>query len=174
MKTMKNMKNKALSSSLSTYWSNPLCIVVCLLIVLLIALAIFKSTVPFFGVGINVHLGDLKGGFNLEAYENESMPNESIPNESNPEFIFYYAEWCGHCKKCKPEFQKLMDNNTTNISVVMIDSEAIENKDLVQSQNIKGFPTIRYYPTGRNGTFNEYNEGRTYNDFTQYLQSVQT
>jgi thiol-disulfide isomerase/thioredoxin len=84
--------------------SNPLFVIVMLLIVLIIVLAIFRSVSPFLnlGLGIDAHIGDLRGSFKIEAFNNNS--------NSQPMFVMYYADWCGHCKRTKPEFQKLMDN----------------------------------------------------------------
>jgi protein disulfide-isomerase A6 len=71
-----------------------------------------------------------------------------------------------------PEFKKLMNSYNGNVKIVAIDSESEENKDLVKSQNIKGFPTIRYYPSGLSGDHQEYEGGRTHDDFMQYLNSL--
>lgn len=144
--------------------SNPLVLIVVLLIILIVVLAIFRSVSPFLNLGLelNAHIGDLRGSFELEAFDN--------PTE--PMFVMYYANWCGHCKRTKPEFQKLMDNYNGNIKVAMIDCESSENKDLVENQQIKGFPTIRYYPNGISENYEDYNGGRSYSDFVQYLGNV--
>lgn len=87
--------------------------------------------------------------------------------ESN--FVMYYANWCGHCKKMKPEFEKLMSSYKGKVKVMMIDAEADEHKELVDSQNLDGFPTVRYYANGIGGKFEEYQGGRTYDELNQYL-----
>lgn len=144
--------------------SNPLVIIIVLLVILIIVLAIFRSVSPFLNLGfeINAHIGDLKTSFEIEAFN----------NNSDPMLIMYYANWCGHCKRAKPEFQKLIDSYQGNVKVSMIDCEAAENKDMVQEQQIKGFPTIRYYPTGLTENYQEYSGGRTYSDFIEYLNGV--
>jgi thiol-disulfide isomerase/thioredoxin len=85
----------------------------------------------------------------------------------------YYAEWCGHCKRAKPEFEKLSQNYQGKVKILAINAESPENKDLVKSQNIEGFPTIRYYPSGLSGKYDEYIGSRTYSDFVQYLGTVE-
>jgi thiol-disulfide isomerase/thioredoxin len=85
----------------------------------------------------------------------------------------FYAEWCGHCKTTKPQFQQLIDNYKGPVKIMMIDSEAPENQDLVKSQNIKGFPTIRYYPSGISQNYQEYNGGRNVDNFMQFLNQIQ-
>jgi thiol-disulfide isomerase/thioredoxin len=151
-----NMKN-------TSAITNPLMLIIFLLIALIIVLAIFRPASPFLnlGFGINAHLGDLKGSFEFEAF-----------NNSEPMFVMYYAEWCGHCKTTKPEFKKLMDQYKGPVKIEMVNAEAPEHTDLVKSQNIKGFPTIRYYPSGLGENYQEYNGGRTYFDFSQHLNKV--
>jgi len=150
--------------------TNPLFIIILLLLGLIIVLAIFRSAAPFLsvGFGVNAHIGELKGSFEIEAFDNALDQS----NDSGALFIMYYAEWCGHCKKTMPEFKKLMNNYNGNVKIILINSEDEENKDLVKSQNIKGFPTIRYYPSGLSSDYQEYNGGRTNDDFIEYLSSL--
>ena len=145
---------------------NPLVGIVLALLVLIIILAIFRTASPMltFGFGVNAHLGDLKGKFRIEAFDNMNQ---------GPLFVMYFAEWCGHCKRTKPEFEKLMNSYNGNVKVMLVDAEAAENKDLVKSQNVKGFPTIRYYPNGLSSKPIEYTGGRDLKSFMTYLNSLQ-
>jgi len=156
--------NRAKEMALVT---NPLFVVVMLLIALIIILAIFRSVSPFLnlGFGVDAHIGDLRGSFKIEAFNNNGASSDEI-------FAMYYADWCGHCKRTKPEFQKLMESYKGNIKLMMVDCEAPENKELVKQQGISGFPTIRYYPSGLSSSYQDYTGGRTYSDFVQYLGSI--
>ena len=49
------------------------------------------------GVGVKGHFGSLKGNVNFEAFDNQNKPT----------LVIFYAEWCGHCKRCMPEVEKL-------------------------------------------------------------------
>jgi len=144
--------------------SNPLFIIIMLLLGLIIVLSVFRTASPFLtlGFGINARIGDLKGSFEIEAFDNNT---EAV-------FIMYYAEWCGHCKRTMPEFNSLMETYNGNVKIQMIDSEAAENAELVKSQNIRGFPTIRYYPSGLSSDYQEYDGERTAAQFVQYLNSL--
>lgn len=176
--------NKLKSTNVMT---NPLFIIILLLLGLIIVLAIFRSAAPFLsvGFGLNAHIGELKGSFEIEAFDNPpscgqsnnaiqlSNPSESNgPSSSNDNsslFVMYYAEWCGHCKTTKPEFEKLISNYNGNVKIILVNCEDEQHQELVKSQKIKGFPTIRYYPSGISGDHQEYNGGRTQDDFVQYL-----
>jgi thiol-disulfide isomerase/thioredoxin len=150
--------------------TNPLFIVIMLLLGLIIVLSVFRSASPFLslGFGVNAHIGELKGSFELETFDNA----QKQLSDSDKLFVMYYAEWCGHCKKTMPEFENLINNYKGNIKIIVINSEDEEYKNLVKSQNIKGFPTIRYYSSGIEGVYQEYNGGRTEKDFAEYLSSV--
>ena len=153
-----------ISNSIAT---NPLFIIIILLLVLIVVLAIFRNASPYLtlGFGVNAHIGELRGSFELEAFNNQT--------DSQPMFIMYYADWCGHCKRAKPEFQKLIDShNKDNLKIIMINAESDENKDLVQREQIKGFPTVKFYPAGLSSQSQEYNGERTYDDFVNYLSSM--
>lgn len=157
--------NKVMKNSKSMY-TNPLFIIIMILLALIIILAIFRSAGPFLtmGFGVNAHIGDLKGSFELEAFDN---------NNKDAMLVMYYAEWCGHCKRTMPAFKKLMNEYKGNVKIILINSEDKENEELVKNQNIKGFPTIRYYPSGISDKFEEYQGGREYTDFVQYLGGVE-
>jgi thiol-disulfide isomerase/thioredoxin len=151
------------------FMTNPLCIIIMLLIGLIIVLAIFRTASPFLsvGFGLNAHIGELKGSFEIEAFDNQMKDAKN-----GKLFVMYYAEWCGHCKKTLPEFNKLMDNYKGKVRIIAIDSENTDNAELVKKQEIKGFPTIRYYPSGISEDYQEYNGERTHNGFMGFLNSV--
>jgi len=157
--------SKMTSSSLS---SNPIFLFLMFIVLLIIFLAIFRSVSPFLsvGFGVHAHVGDLKGSFRVEAFENEM---------NGPVFVIFHAPWCGHCKRTMPEFEKLQQSFKGPVKLVAINADLEENKELVQSQKVQGFPTIRYYPSGMSGKFDEYNGERTAEAFEQYLvQSAPT
>ena len=154
--------SKALSSDIS---GNPVFIMLMFVLVIIIFLAIFRSVSPFLtmGLGFNAHVGSLKGSFQIEAFENQ---------ESNACFVMFYAPWCGHCKTTKPEFQKLQETYKGPIKIIAIDCDDDENKELVAQQEVKGFPTIRYYPSGLSGKYDEYNGDRTAEGFKEYFSEI--
>ena len=62
------------------------------------------------------------------------------------QFVMYYADWCGHCQRAKPEFKKLGSTMTIgerSVKVVMINPD--ENPEAVAGKAIKGYPTIHLY-----------------------------
>jgi protein disulfide-isomerase-like protein len=59
----------------------------------------------------------------------------------------FYAEWCGHCKSFKPEWEKAkaqLDSTRINgvkINIVSIDCD--KEEDLAKQYDISGFPTVK-------------------------------
>jgi thiol-disulfide isomerase/thioredoxin len=155
--------SKTLSSDIS---GNPVFIMLMFVLVIIIFLAIFRSVSPFLtmGLGFNAHIGSLKGSFQIEAFENQGS--------NGPAFIMFYAPWCGHCKTTKPEFERFQQSYKGPIKIIAIDCDDDENKELVSQQEVKGFPTIRYYPIGLSGKYDEYNGERTAEGFKEYVSQV--
>jgi thiol-disulfide isomerase/thioredoxin len=147
--------------------SNPLFLMLMFVLLIIVFLAIFRSVSPFMtmGLGLNAHIGGLKGSFQIEAFENQMKMN-------GPTFVIFYADWCGHCKRTMPEFNEFKKSYNGPINVMAVNSEDESNADLIKSQNIQGFPTIRYYPKGLSENFEEYNGGRTAKDFYSYVQQI--
>jgi thiol-disulfide isomerase/thioredoxin len=70
---------------------------------------------------------------------------ESFQNPTVPTFTMYYADWCGHCKSAKPEFEALvakspMDVNGVKCAIRMVSPE--KQPELAKGRSIKGFPTF--------------------------------
>ena len=85
--------------------------------------------------------------------DNDALNLSKLLNDGNW-MVLYYADWCGHCKTIKPEWQKVVDNlsnprnNITNkVNVAEIESQHIGK--LLNKPEIEGFPTIKMYNKGK-------------------------
>ena len=70
---------------------------------------------------------------------------ENMENKKEPTIVFFGTEWCGYCKKFKPEW----DNFTKNfpkIKTLYIDAD--NKKEVAKKHQIKGFPTVKFLPNG--------------------------
>ncbi len=87
-------------------------------------------------------------------------------------FVKFFAPWCGHCKKMKPDWDKLMDNfkDSTTAAVADVDCTA-EGKPLCEKYGVSGYPTLKY---GDPGDLKDYQGGRTYEDFKKFAEDVYT
>jgi thiol-disulfide isomerase/thioredoxin len=74
--------------------------------------------------------------------------------DAEKQIIIVKADWCGHCKKAAPEFEKIAKNGKIPVKIL----DADKNKDEVNALNVKGYPTILFM---ENGNKTEYSGQRT-------------
>ena len=86
-------------------------------------------------------------------------------------FTLFYANWCGHCKKMKPEWESAakVANADGTKRMVMIDlgDEDKAKAQLAKDYNIRGYPTIMHVDGEQNAT--PYEGGRKQTDFLKEL-----
>jgi protein disulfide-isomerase-like protein len=168
-------------SSGGSGYQSYLWIVFCLILLAIILFAIFYPRRQY---AMSVQNGNMMQPYpmmQLESFDNsdenlKAAMMEPDRDDNNPEkimssdkpcIIFFYAPWCGHCKNAKPEFEKVM--RMAKGRAHMIDCDA--HQDIAQKYDIKGFPTIRYYPKGpKNGNPREYQGNRTAEDMMAFIQ----
>ncbi len=63
---------------------------------------------------------------------------------SNSKLILFYADWCGHCKKFKPIFDKELKEliSSSNIPVKLESIDCDKNPEITSKYNISAFPTL--------------------------------
>ena len=69
---------------------------------------------------------------------------EKAQKTEKPIIAFFYADWCGYCKRFAPTFDKITKNGDikSNLAVAYINCEAPENAHLIGEYQIQGFPTV--------------------------------
>jgi thiol-disulfide isomerase/thioredoxin len=102
---------------------------------------------------------------------NKPMYYEGFEDAKRSVLIFK-ADWCGHCKKAAPEFQKLMSASPITLkdgskaTVKILDAD--KDKSEIGKYNIKGFPTILI---ANDGQTTEYPGDRTADGVMEFLNS---
>lgn len=66
--------------------------------------------------------------------------------------VLFYADWCGYCQKLKPSWSQLMEGFQGINGCQILAINADENPDLVAKHQVKGFPTIKFFPYGLEDT----------------------
>lgn len=86
--------------------------------------------------------------------------------------ILYHANWCGHCKRFGPEWNKLksMKNNNDELKdIEFVDYEYDKNKSDIDKANISGFPTIRVHFDNK---VEEYSGERSAEAITDFIKNI--
>nr|BAN20701.1 protein disulfide isomerase [Riptortus pedestris] len=64
--------------------------------------------------------------------------------------VMFYAPWCGHCKKLKPEFEKaasLLRSHDPSVTLAKVDcTEA--GKETCNKFSVSGYPTLKIFKNG--------------------------
>mmetsp|Transcript_5544 Transcript_5544/g.16429 ORF Transcript_5544/g.16429 Transcript_5544/m.16429 type:complete len:186 (-) Transcript_5544:26-583(-) len=81
-------------------------------------------------------------------------------------FLKFYAPWCGHCKKLKPDWDKLMDEFSGSPTSLVADVDCTAGgKSLCEKHGVKSFPTLKY---GDPTELKDYQGVRAFNDLKQF------
>lgn len=93
---------------------------------------------------------------------------EIVTDNDNDVFIEFYAPWCGHCKKLAPEWDKLASDfsDVKGLTIAKMDATANE----VDGVDIRGYPTIKFYPKGGKAAPIDFDGGRDLEAFKTWLK----
>jgi len=180
-KSLSVPKSGPKSGNLNGGYQSYLWIIFCLVLLAIILFAIFYPRRQY---SMSVQNGNMMQPYpmmRIESFENsddslraalmekEDQDEDNIQeilNYEKPCLIFFYAPWCGHCKDAMPQYLEVM--KAANGNAFKINGD--KYKEISQKENIRGFPTIRYYPKGlKNGNPSEYEGNRTAGDILKFL-----
>ena len=98
-------------------------------------------------------------------------------NGNSAELLFFFADWCPHCKAAKPIWNDLKSeyqNKTINgyqviFTEVDCSEETTEVEKLMNQYNVEGYPTIKLL---KDGQIIEYDAKPSKTTLTQFLNTV--
>jgi thiol-disulfide isomerase/thioredoxin len=90
-------------------------------------------------------------------YHPNSEQNTTGQTGKSAELIFFFADWCPHCKAAKPIWKDLKEeyeNKTINgykvvFTEVDCSEETAEVEKLMNQYNVEGYPTIKLLKDGQ-------------------------
>lgn len=110
--------------------------------------------------------------FALVAFAASASALELTPDNYEAEtagksvFLKFFAPWCGHCKKLKPDWDKLMLEFDGSGSQLVADVDCTtEGKALCDANGVKGFPTLKY---GDPSDLQDYQGGRSLDELKKF------
>eukprot|EP00026_Physarum_polycephalum_P004811 Phypoly_transcript_04835.p1 GENE.Phypoly_transcript_04835~~Phypoly_transcript_04835.p1 ORF type:complete len:515 (+),score=100.79 Phypoly_transcript_04835:55-1545(+) len=93
-----------------------------------------------------------------------------VNDETKDVLVEFYAPWCGHCKNLAPIWEELGARYANIPSVVIAKIDATAN-DVPPKLNIRGFPTILYFPGNQKDTPVEYQGARSLDDLSKFVNT---
>ena len=89
--------------------------------------------------------------------ENGSSSDDNNSSAKSADILFFYADWCPHCKQAKPEWSKfkaeyqnkLVSEYKLNLIDVNCTSELGESGQLIKTYDVEGFPTVKANSNGK-------------------------
>lgn len=86
-------------------------------------------------------------------------------------FVKFYASWCGHCKRMKPDWERLGNAVTQeNIVIASVDCTDPDAESLCEKYHVQGFPTLK---TFFNASSVDYNGERDFDSLWAYVTDMQ-
>jgi len=67
-------------------------------------------------------------------------------NNGDKIIVEFWSTWCGPCKMMKPIFERVAQNNDTDVQMYTMDID--NNRDFVSSLGIRSIPTIKVFDGG--------------------------
>ncbi len=104
---------------------------------------------------------------------NEDLSNDST-RSGESQLYFFHADWCPHCKRAKPEWDKIVKNYDNKdfgkYKMQMIDVDCSEGDDpLIQKYSIDGYPTILMIKDGKRI---DYDAKITYDNLDKFITDL--
>ncbi|XP_028394335.1 probable protein disulfide-isomerase A4 isoform X1 [Dendronephthya gigantea] len=85
--------------------------------------------------------------------------------------VMFYAPWCGHCKKAKPEFTEAAKHHAENKKIGFAAVDCTKETAVCGAHGVEGYPTFKYFNYGKNDE--KYTGGRTKDDFIKFMENPQ-
>lgn len=106
----------------------------------------------------------------------QPVSSESFVN-NEAELMFFYADWCPHCKTAKPIWEEIKEENENNLinghkiqfTEINCTTETPEVEDLMNKFNIESFPTIKLI---KDGEIIEYDAKPNKETINKFLNNV--
>ncbi len=96
---------------------------------------------------------------------------KEVINNDKDVMLLFYAPWCGHCKALHPKYEEVAKKlKEKNPKLLLAKIDATENE--VESVNISGFPTVKFYPGNKKDKEPlDYNGDRSVDDIIKFIKT---
>ena len=110
-------------------------------------------------------------------YVANKQPNIHGSGDKQSEFMFFYADWCPHCKTAKPEWEKVkeeyqgktINGYTVIFKEINCTNESTDIEQMISQYKIEGYPTLKLL---KDGQVIDFDSKPTKSSLEQFLNSV--
>jgi protein disulfide-isomerase-like protein len=96
--------------------------------------------------------------------------NARVVEGTLPSFVKFFAPWCGHCKRLKPDWDKLAEKYEQSVLVADVDCTG-SGKELCEKYKVQGYPTLMSFsPPDADG--DAYDGGRSFDELESHVKTL--
>lgn len=135
------------------------------------------AAILFILIAIFVYYQYVKPSLSPSYSANREKPHGEEGSTNEAELMFFYTDWCPHCKTAKPDWAEVKaeyENKTINgyhiiFTEVNCTTESAEVEQLMNKYKIEGYPTIKLL---KDGQIIEYDAKPSKDTIIQFLNTV--
>lgn len=99
----------------------------------------------------------------------ESNFDDIVLNSDKTSFVKFYADWCSHCKKMVPEWERLSDSYADDENIQIVEIDADKSKSIRKRYNIASYPTLKLFRADALSDPIDYEGQREFEYFSNFL-----